>query len=384
MLTGRERVLCALNHEEPDRVPIFFGTSGATTMLAPGYERLKAYLGITRPTTVFWRGLQYVLMDEEALAWSGSDGRPLIAGPAPGALARDISADAYVDGWGCLWERRPGAIYYEVMDSLIRTATIDDLDRFSWPDLAHPSRFAGLRVKAKSIQDAGYAVVALSGVSPFEQAYMCRGIEQWLVDLAADPEFVLALMGKITDLMLASAIRLLEEAGDYIDVLITGDDLGGQTSTLISPAMYRRLIKPFHVALMAAIKQRTKAKIFYHSDGNIYSLLGDLIEIGVDLLNPVQVSAGAMGDTARLKRDFGDRLSFCGAIDTGRVLPFGTPEDVRAEVRRRVQDLAPGGGYILAAVHCIQPDVPLENVIAMLDEAKVAGRYPIQLAHQRQ
>ncbi len=384
MLTGRERVLCALNHEEPDRVPIFFGTSGATTMLAPGYEKLKVHLGITRPTTVFWRGLQYVLMDEEALAWSGSDGRPLIAGPAPGTLARDLSAEAYVDGWGCLWERRPGAIYYEVVDSPIRTATIDDLDRFPWPDLAHLSRFAGLRAKAKAIQDAGYAVVALSGVSPFEQAYMCRGIEQWMVDLAGDPDFAVALMRKITDLMQASVIQLLEEAGDYIDVLITGDDLGGQTSTLISPTMYRRLIKPFHMELMAAIKQRTKAKIFYHSDGNIYSLLGDLIEIGVDLLNPVQVSAGDMGDTARLKREFGDRLSFCGAIDTGRVLPFGTPADVRAEVRRRIQDLAPGGGYILASVHCIQPDVPLENVLAMLDEAQVAGKYPIQLSHQRQ
>jgi uroporphyrinogen decarboxylase len=384
MLTGRERVLCALNHEEPDRVPIFFGTSGATTMLAPGYEKLKVHLGITRPTTVFWRGLQYVLMDEEALVWSGSDGRPLIPGPAPGTLARDISADAYVDGWGCLWERRSGGIYYEVVDSPIRTATIDDLDRFPWPNLAHPNRFAGLRAKAKAIQDAGYAVVALSGVSPFEQAYMCRGIEQWMVDLAGDPDFAVALMRKITDLMRASVIQLLEEAGDYIDVLITGDDLGGQTSTLISPTMYRRLIKPFHMEVMATIKQRTKAKIFYHSDGNIYSLLGDLIEIGVDLLNPVQVSAGGMGDTARLKREFGDRLSFCGAIDTGRVLPFGTPEDVRAEVRRRIQDLAPGGGYILAAVHCIQPDVPLENVIAMLDEAKVAGKYPIQLSHQRQ
>ncbi len=377
MMTGRERVLCALNHQEPDRVPIFFGTSGATTMLAPAYEKLKTFLGIERPTTVFWRGLQYVLMDEEALAWSGSDGRPLIPGPAPGPLQRDISADAYVDGWGCHWERRPGAIYYEVIDSPVRTATIDDLDRIPWPDLAHPSRFAGLRAKAQAIQDRGYAVVALSGVSPFEQAYMCRGIEQWMVDLAADPEFALALMRKITDLMKAAVIGLLDEAGDRIDVLITGDDLGGKTSTLISPAMYRRLVKPFHVELMAAIKERTQAKIFYHSDGNIYSLLGDLVEIGVDLLNPVQVNAGDMGDTARLKREFGEHLSFCGAIDTGWVLPFGSPGDVRAEVRRRISDLAPGGGYVLAAVHCLQPDVPLANIIAMLDEAKAAGTYPI-------
>jgi uroporphyrinogen decarboxylase len=377
MLTSRERVLCALNHEEPDRVPIFFGTSGATTMLAPGYERLKAHLGITRETTVFWRGLQYVLMDEEALAWAGSDGRTLLAGPAPAPLAHDISADAYVDGWGSVWERRPGAIYYEVVDSPIRTATIDDLDRYPWPDLAHPSRFVGLREKAKAIQDAGYAVVALSGVSAFEQAYVSRGVERWLLDLAADPDFALALLRKITDLMKASVIGLLEEAGDYIDVLVTGDDLGSQNTTLISPRMYRRMIKPFHVEIYQEIKKRTQAKIFYHSDGNIYPLLGDLIEIGIDLLNPVQVNAGDMGDTARLKREFGDRLAFCGAIDTGWVLPFGAPDDVRAEVRRRIKDLGPGGGYILASVHCIQPDVPLENVIAMLDEAKVAGRYPL-------
>ena len=378
MLTSRERVLCALNHEEPDRVPIFFGTSGATTMLAPGYDRLKAHLGIQGETTVFWRGLQYVLMDEEVLAWSGSDGRPLLAGPAPAMFGRDISENAYVDGWGCLWERRAGALYYEVVDSPIRTATIDDLDRYPWPELAHPSRFEGLREKAKAIRDAGYAVVALSGVTPFEQSYMLRGVEQWMLDLAGDPDFALAIMRKITDLMKASVIKLLEEAGDTIDVLVTGDDLGSQTSTLISPKMYRRLIKPFHVELMSEIKQRTKAKIFYHSDGNIYSLLPDLIEIGVDLLNPVQVNAGDMGDTARLKREFGDRLSFCGAIDTGWVLPSGTPDDVRAEVRRRIKDLGPGGGYILASVHCIQPDVPVENVIAMLDEAKVAGKYPIQ------
>ena len=380
MMTARERVLCALDHREPDRVPIFFGTSGATTMLAPGYERLKAYLGIERETTVFWRGLQYVLMDEEALLWSGSDGRPLIPGPAPSTLARDLSADAYIDGWGCLWERRPGSLYYEVMDSPIRTATLDDLDRIPWPELAHPSRFVGLRQRAKAIQEAGYAVVALSGVTPFEQSYLLRGVEQWLLDLAADPDFALALMRKTTDLMKAAVIQLLEEVGDAIDVLITGDDLGTQNSTLISPAMYRRLIKPFHIELMSEIKRRTRAKVFYHSDGNIISLLPDLIEIGVDLLNPVQVNAGDMGDTARLKREFGDRLSFCGAIDTGWVLPNGAPDDVRAEVRRRIKDLAPGGGYILASVHCIQPDVPLANVIAMLDEARRVGRYPLNLS----
>jgi len=143
--------------------------------------------------------------------------------------------------------------------------------------------------------------------------------------------------------------------------------------------MYRKMVKPYQAELIAAIKARTKAKIFLHSCGNVYPLIGDFIEIGMDVLNPVQVSAGEMGDTARLKREFGDRITFCGAIDTGRVLPHGTPDDVRAEVRRRIKDLAPGGGYILSAVHCIQPDVPPENVLAMFDEARAAGTYPIRL-----
>jgi uroporphyrinogen decarboxylase len=149
---------------------------------------------------------------------------------------------------------------------------------------------------------------------------------------------------------------------------------------LLSPESYRRLIKPHQARLLAAIKEGMAGKIFFHSCGNIYAFLGDLAEIGVDLINPVQVSAGRMGDTARLKREFGDRLSFCGGIDTRWVMPHGTADDVRREVRQRIRDLAPGGGYIAAAVHCIQPDVPPENIVAMCDEVRSAGRYPLAVA----
>ncbi len=379
MLTPRERVLCALNHEEPDRVPIFFGTSGATTMLAAAYDRLKAYLGLQRETKVFWRALQYTLLDEDVMVRFGSDGRPLIAGPVTSPVEQVLSEDALLDSWGIHWRRTPGNYYYEIIDPPLQNATIDDLARYHWPQVADPGRFAGLKAKAKAIQDAGYAVVALSGVSVFEYCYMLRGVQNWLTDLAANPDFALALLRQVTDLQREAACRMLEEAGEYIDVVITGDDLGSQNAPLISPKMYGRMVKPFHAEVLSAIKRRTKAKIFYHSDGNIYPLLGDLIELGVDLLNPVQVSAKEMGDTARLKKEFGSRLSFCGAIDTQRVLPYGTPEDVRREVRRRIKDLGPGGGYVLASVHCIQPDVPPENVLAMFDEAQRAGRYPLDL-----
>ena len=199
------------------------------------------------------------------------------------------------------------------------------------------------------------------------------------MDLVAAPEFAHALMRKVTDLMIAGVSRYLDVVGQYIDLIITGDDLGTDTSLMMSPQTYREMIKPYHAELMTAIKKRTKAKIFFHSDGNIYRVLGDLVDIGVDLINPVQVSAGDMGNTARLKREFGKHISFCGAIDTQHVLPHGTPEDVRAEVRRRIKDLAPGGGYIVASVHCIQPDVPPENVLAMCDEVAVSGTYPLAI-----
>jgi uroporphyrinogen decarboxylase len=374
-MTSRERVLCALNHKEPDRVPIFIGTSGVTTMNTAAYDRLKAYLGIKTETRSFWRGLQYAIMDEADMVRFNSDGRPLFCGPAPSTLERDLGPDRFVDVWGITWQMQPGNHYYDMEERPLKGATIDAIAKHPWPDLAHPSRFAGLREKARRIQEAGYAVVALSGISPFEFSYMLRGMDDWFMDLGADHDFVHALMGKLTFLMRSAVEKLLEEAGDYIDVVITGDDLGSQNTTLISTSMYRELIKPYHVELYQAIKQRTRAKIFYHSDGNIYPFLNDLIEIGVDMINPVHVSAKDMGDTARLKREFGDRLCFNGAIDTQWVLPRGTTEDVRAEVRRRIRDLAPGGGYILSAVHCIQADVPPENVCAMFDEAVKAGRY---------
>lgn len=379
-MTPRERVLCALNHEEPDRVPLFIGTSGATTLLAPAYSRLKAHLGVQSKEQLLSRSMQYARLDEEVLVRLGSDGRPLVPRAVQSPLRRELSADSFIDEWGVTWQKSPDTLYYEVNVSPLRNVTIEDLDRYSWPDLTHPSRFVGMAEEARSLhENTPYAVVALSGVAPHEQIYVMRGLDVWLTDLAADPEFAHALLRKVTDIMKVGVIRLLEEIGEYIDVIITGDDLGTQDAPMMSSDMYRRIIKPYHAELIKDIKQRTKAKIFFHSDGNIYPLIGDLIDVGIDILNPVQASAKDMGNRARLKREFGDKLSFCGAIDTQWVLPFGTPEEVRQEVRRCIKDLAPGGGYIVASVHCIQPDVSPENVCAMCDEVAIAGRYPLKL-----
>ena len=377
-MNPRERVLTALNHEEPDRVPLFIGSSGATTVSGPGYEKLKTHLGIQGgPRRWISRTMQYVRMDEEVLVRLGSDARPLIPGPAESSLRKDVSADVLVDDWGVPWRRSPGSLYFEPVDPPLRHATVDDLEKYPWPNLAPPDRFDRLVSEAKTIQQAGYATVLLSGVALFEQAYLMRGLDTLLMDLATEPEFFTALLTKLKNLMVAYVGQLLKDAGPYVDVIITGDDLGMTAGPMMSPHCYRQFIKPHHAELLGAIKQRISGKVFFHSCGNVYLLLGDLAEAGVELLNPVQVAAGEMGDTARLKREFGNRLSFCGAIDTRLVLPCGTAADVRAEVRRRLKDLAPGGGYIAAAVHCIQPDVPPGNIVAMCDEVRIAGQYPI-------
>ena len=301
-----------------------------------------------------------------------------MAGPIPSNTAREVSDTELVDAWGCVWIRRQGADYSDILVPPLQDATLDDLDSYPWPDLANPSRFEGLAARCKAIQDAGYAVVFLSGITLFEQAYLMRGIENYLADMLADEDFFTALLTRIKEMAIPCVRALLKEVGPYVDVLVTGDDLGSQDSTLMAPADYRRLIKPHEAEFLAEIKKHTRAKIFFHSDGDIYSLIGDLVEIGVDVLNPVQVSAGRISDTARLKREFGKRLSFCGGIDTRSVLPRGTVGQVRDEVRRRIRDLAPGGGYVASAVHCIQPDVPPQNVLAMCGEVAISGRYPLR------
>ncbi len=377
--TPRERVLCALNHEEPDRVPLFIGTSGATTLLAPAYEKLKAHLGMRLPPTrLLSQSHQYVWMDEEMLVRLGSDGRTIAPGPPPGSRAR-ATDNVVVDDWGTTWERDPGSLYFEVHSPPLKDATIDDLDRYPWPNLTAPSRFVGLSERARAVQDAGYATVLLTGITMFEQSFVMRGLDTLLMDMVLNEEFFTALLTKMKSVMVPYVEALLREVGPYTDVFITGDDLGTQHATMISPRDYRRLLKPHHAELLATIKRNTRGKVFFHSDGNIHSVLGDLVDIGVDLLNPVQVSAGDMGDTARLKREFGKKLAFCGGIDTQWALPHGTPDDVRKEVRRRMRDLGPGGGYVVASVHCIQPDVPPENVVAMCEETIESGHYPLRL-----
>jgi len=211
--------------------------------------------------------------------------------------------------------------------------------------------------------------------SAFELNWYLTGLERFLTDMLLNPKFIEKLVARSLEIQRKIISNFLNAVGNYIQILAIGDDLGMQTGPLISPDLYRRLIKPYAKRLIRLIKSQTNAKIFCHSCGSIVSFIPDFIEYGIDVLHPIQVSAKDM-DSKRLKERFGDKISFWGGIDTQHVLPYGMLEDVEGEVKKRIHDLAPGGGYVLAAVHNIQRDVPPENIVAMFKAARKYGKYP--------
>ena len=263
----------------------------------------------------------------------------------------------------------------------MKEATIKDLDTYPWPDPDDPGRVKGLREEVKKLRNetdcAIIADIPVYGI--FEHSWTClRGADQFFMDLVLNEDFVLALFEKLLEIDIKLYANYMDAVGDLIDVVGVGDDLAGENAPLISPEMYRKLVKPYQAKLWKSIKEKTDAYLFLHSCGSIYKLIPDLIEMGVDIINPVQVAAKDM-DSKRLKEEFGDDLTFWGGIDTQKILPFGSPQNVEDEVKKRLSDFAPGGGYVLNAVHCIQPGVPPENIIQMYKAGLNYGKYPIAI-----
>jgi len=227
---------------------------------------------------------------------------------------------------------------------------------------------------AATVEQHGVFIGGLSA-GIMEMAAWTRGFANYFSDFANNEKLLVALMRKVMELKMAYWEKALAEVGDYVDAVNEADDFAAQFRMLISPGMYRKIVKPLHKELFDFIHAHTKAKLFFHSCGAIRPVIGDLIEIGVDILNPVQVSATGM-DSAELKKEFGKDVTFWGGgVDTQRVLGDGTLEQVRADTRRRIEDLAPGGGFVFATVHNIQGNVPPENIMAMWETLQEFGRY---------
>ena len=369
-ITHRERVLRAVAREETDRVPIDFGSTFATTITLGGYERLKAYLGVKGETSVLSERSQLAVVDEDVLQRFDTDTRMLVHGnPERGAIERPSGA-SYRDEWGVVRSRPAGGHYYVSGPTFPGDLTVREVEEFSWPDAHDPGYTRGVAERARDLhENTDYAVVLNPPVGFIHQSQFMRGFDRWMMDFLECPAVAEALMDRVLDIWLTISGDLIDAADGCFDLVFYADDIAHQDGPFVSPEMYQMYVKPRQRRLVEFIKSRTSAPFVYHSCGAVAPLLPDLVDIGIDVLNPVQVAAAGM-DTRRLKQQYGHVLAFWGAIDTQHVLPFGTVEDVRAEVRRRIEDLDRGGGYVVNSVHNIQPDVPPENICAMFDAAR--------------
>jgi uroporphyrinogen decarboxylase len=376
-MTHRERVLAALNHREPDRIPVDLGGTRSSSIVVQAYERLNQYLGADEPPRIFSKWLNIAHPSQAMLERFDIDTRSVSQG-SPDHWQDILYQDgvSYQDEWGVVRSRPAGSLYYDLTKPAFQgDASIADLASFPWPDPHDPGRCRGMAEAARRLhQETDYAVVLNMPGGIVHQAQFLRGFEDWFTDLIANQDFFQALMEKLADLWVEMAKDEFDAVGENVDICFYGDDMAFQDGPMMSMDLYRKMIKPHHRRLFGYIKSRSRAKIAYHTCGSVAHLIPDLIDIGVDAINPVQVSAKRM-DTQTLKRDFGKDICFWGAVDTQRALPFGSPADVKAEVKRRIEDLGPGGGYVLCAVHNIQADVAPENICAMYDAARELGRY---------
>jgi len=373
-MTSRERVLAALDHREPDRVPFDLGSTQVTGIAVRAYERLRGYLQLPEVEPNVCDVIQQLaLPDEDVIERLGVDVRGLYPMNSHnwGIQNEDAGAYwAYADEWGITHHMpKEDGLYYSVVRSPLDGPVIspEAIDAHTWPDTSDPQRIEGLRELAERYRAQGQAVMikgVLAGV--FEMSQRIRGMQNCLMDLLTDEVSTAALFDKMLDLKIAFWEMALSELSDVVDVVSEADDYGTQTSQLMSPALFRKLVKPRLKILFARIKELApNARLFFHSCGSVRELIPDFIEIGVDILNPVHVTAVGMEPVA-LKRDFGDALVFWGGgVDTQGILPNGTPQQVRDDVRRNLDALAPGGGYIFSTVHNVQADVPPENLMAM-------------------
>jgi uroporphyrinogen decarboxylase len=379
--SSRERVTKSLSHQEPDRVPFdcHFG------YLA--YKNLMDYLSYPVDETILptHPGLT-VKPSIEFMQEFGIDLYFIGLDKPPDTPHFEYGMDSYTDEWGITYHKIDDgySFSYQPLSHPLENATVEDLEKFHWPDPYHPSRVDGLRQKCKSLyEETDFALVGRFNTPIFEQAFMLRGFEKFLIDLAINPDFACELMDRLTQIAISLIEVGLEACGPYLQILrLAGDDMGHQQGTILSPDMFRDLIKPRFSRLYGEAKKmflniNPEGKLMAHTDGDVYQLIPDYIEMGLDVLNPVQPHVTNM-DHRQLKREFGDRLSFHGAIDIQRLLPFGTVKEVKREVQATIRNLGQGGGYIVAPTHYLQADVPPENIIALRDAVLEYGNYPLR------
>lgn len=413
-MTSRERVLCAIAHREPDRVPVDLGGMRSTGIMAIAYNRLKRYWGMEGGETLVYDVVQQLAQPEqEILDRVEADvvdlGRAFLDRPEDWKdWTLPDGSSAKIPAWvelvprngGWVLEAEDGTVIGtmpEGVEYLTQTCwplagwrELSELDRLPeamkkvtwgalptapWHKPMTPETLKELRRRAKHLYETtDYAIMAAFGGNLLEWGEFLCGMDGFLMNVALEPKKVEALLDRLVEIHLDNLDQFLDAVGDYVQIIQMGDDLGTQGGPQISPEMYRKLFKPRHRMLYQRVKERSNALVFLHSCGSVAALIPDLIEIGVDLLNPVQTSAAGM-EPEHLKRTFGKDITFWGGgCDTQRMLPSGTPEEIDRHVQERMETFAPGGGFVFAQVHNILSNVPPEHIAAMFEAVrKVRG-----------
>jgi uroporphyrinogen decarboxylase len=408
-MKSRERVLAALNHQEPDRVPIDFGGHRSSGIAALAYGRLRKYLGLPyKPVRVYDMVQQLAIIDNDVLDLFGVDtiemGRGFLPDDdqwkpwvlpdgSPCEIPYYLNVEKKEGDWFLynddgyeLGVQKKGCLYFEqtrfpLLERGIDRDDFHDLEdmlgKNIWAGTPHPGAHLDLddkglkemSARAKKLREStDRAIIGLFGGNMFELPQWLYRMDNYLLAIALYPDKVLELSERMVHIHLKNLEKWLSAVGPYIDIIMFGDDLGGQQGPLMSPDDYRKLYKPFHKMMWTRAKELADVKVQLHCCGGVYELLPDLIDAGLDAINPVQISCKGM-DPARLKKEFGDQITFWGGgCDTQKVLPSGTTGEVQKHVKEMVGILSPGGGFVFQQVHNILANVPPENIVAMLEQ----------------
>lgn len=377
-MTHKERVLSAVSLKEPDRVPIDLGAHINSSIHRSAYVELKEKMNIrtTAPEIIISRMMQDVAVEEPVLKALDIDTRGIFPGGAVNNGVIDEKQGTWIDEWGVSWTMPSSRHYYEFTRSpLAGDITVGDISRYPWPDTDDPGITEGLREQVDGYRKAGDYALVLNLPSMFvHQSQYMRGFSDWYLDLAAQPAISEALFDAVLDVRMAYAKRILETVGKEVDIVMTADDMGTQKALQFSPEYYRKYFKPRNAKFIDMIRKVTDAPILLHSCGSVYEIIGDLIDIGVNILNPVQIYAAQM-EPELLKKEFGKRIAFWGAVDIQHILPFGTVREVEDEIVRLYNTLGEGGGWVVSPCHNLQPGIPPDNIIAMYRAGREKCRY---------
>jgi uroporphyrinogen decarboxylase len=370
-MTHRERVIAAVSHQQPDTVPIDLGGTRDSSIVVEGYERLKNHFRIEGENKLCDRMMRVVDVDERILRDLDIDTRSIFPGGPATSLSMELGARSYRDVWGVVRVHPEGSYYYDQTEfPLSGEISISEIAGYSWPDPDDPGWVKGLKERVKWIREKTDCAAILTLPAPFVHASQyLRGFEDWYVDFILNSKKLEALFDAVLEVNLQIARRQLKAVGQDVDIVICADDLGTQKSLQMSRDHYVKYIKPRHEMFFRQIHDLSPAKVLFHTCGSVASIIDDLIEIGVDILNPVQPMAAGM-NPIELKKKYRGKLALWGGPDAQNIFPRGSVSDVKRMVEDLVEGVGGGGGFVLSSCHNIQPDVPLENVLALFQHAR--------------